>query len=116
MNRDDLRTMLHGRWLGTFEQEQQVTAAQQAAITALLISGRDVICDDTNLHPAHLEALRSVGITAGAEVEMWDYTDVPLATCIERDAQRDGAARVGEDVIRGMWERHLKPVPPEVSE
>lgn len=98
--------MLHGRRLGTGRQERQVTLVQLAAIRSLLRGGQDVICDDTNLIPEYVDQLRKAADQVGAEVEVWDMTDVDIEVCIARDRARDGDAQVGEDVIRGMWDRH----------
>ena len=102
VNRDDIRRMCHGGRLGTDAQEAQVTAAQHAAVTALLAAGVDVVVDDTNTRPEFRDALRRLAMVAGAEFVVWDLTGVPVEECIRRDAQREGSARVGEGVIRMM--------------
>jgi predicted kinase len=106
VNRDDLRRMLHGGALGG-AAEVQVTTAQRAAIAALLRSGVDVVCDDTNLRSRVVRELAELALSCGADWHVQDFTDVPVEECIRRDALRDGDARVGEDVIRGMHERYL---------
>lgn len=102
INRDDLRALLHD---GFADQERMVSAARDAAITALLKRGVDVIADDTCLPQRHARDLRRLALLAGAEFEVWDLTDIPVETCIERDASR--AATVGEKVIRDMHARFL---------
>ena len=106
VNRDDLRRMLHGGIRGG-AAEVQVTAAQRAAVAALLRDGADVVCDDTNLRSRVVRELAELALLSGADWHVQDFTDVPLDECIRRDALRDGDARVGEDVIRGMHERYL---------
>jgi predicted kinase len=107
VNRDDLRAMAHdGAWLGQ-DTERQIIAARDAAITALLKRGVDVVCDDTNLPSRTARDLRRVATLAGAAFEVWDLTDVPLGICIERDAAREGRARVGEKVIRDAHARYV---------
>jgi predicted kinase len=106
VNRDDIRRMLHGRRLGTGGQERQVTLVQLASIRSLLRGGHDVVCDDTNLMPEHVEQLRKAAEQVGAEFEVWDMTDVDIDVCTVRDHAREGDARVGEDVIRDMWSRY----------
>lgn len=102
INRDDFRAMVHG---GFADQERMVSAARDAAITALLRRGVDVVADDTCLPQRHARDLRRLATLAGASFEVWDLTDVPLEVCIERDAAR--AATVGEKVIRDMHTRYL---------
>lgn len=106
VNRDDIREMLHGGWLGSDFQEDQVSFVAHNAIAMLLRNEVDVICDDTNLYDRHVEALRLIAQTAGAEFEVWDMTDVPLDVCIQRDVLRGlaGGRYVGEKVIRRMYD------------
>jgi predicted kinase len=107
VNRDLLRIMLHGGRLGTDAQEEMVTEVQNAGVFALLCRGVDVVVDDTNLRPGVVTTWRGLAARAGARVEIWDLTVVPLEECIRRDAQRTGPARVGEAVIRDMHARYL---------
>lgn len=107
VNRDDLRRMLHGGMLGLGWAEKQVTVAQRAQIEALLRAGVNVICDDTNLRAKIVRELAELALRCGADVVYRDFTDVPVEDCVARDAARDPAERVGEDVIRGMFERYL---------
>jgi predicted kinase len=105
INRDDLRAQLHGgQWLGT-DTELQITAARDAAITALLKRGIDVVCDETALPQRVARDLARVARLAGADVDVWDLTDVHPDLCIKRDAARP--APVGELVIRDMHRRYL---------
>lgn len=104
VNRDDLRVMLHGDRLGRQWQEDQVTVAQQAMVSALLTAGLDVIADDTSLHPATMRAWQRLADRCGARVEIDDLTGVPVEVCIARDAARGaaGGRKVGADIIRQM--------------
>jgi len=107
VNRDELRRMLHGGPLHTGWAEVQVTLAQQAQVDALLRAGLNVICDDTNLRAKAVRELAELGRQAGASVVVRDFTQVPVEVCIARDALRPEPERVGEDVIREMWQRYL---------
>lgn len=100
--RDRFRVALHGGYTGLPAHEAQVTVAQLAVIYALLHRGDDVAVDDCNLRAEHLAPLVRLGRECGAEVVIVDLTDVPLEVCIERDAQRTGTDRVGEQRIREM--------------
>lgn len=104
VNRDDLRAMLHGAYLG-HETEQRVLSARDATIGTLLHQGLDVVCDDTNLAQRAARDLAELAARHGAGVQVWDLTDVPLDVCIARDAARP--ASVGEPVIRDMYARYL---------
>lgn len=107
VNRDELRRMLHGGPLLTGWAEVQVTLAQRAAVEALLRQGINVICDDTNLRAKAFRELAELGRLCGARIEVHDFTDVPVEECVARDAARAEDERVGEEVIRGMWQRYL---------
>jgi predicted kinase len=107
VNRDDLRRMLHGGPLLAGWAETQVTLAQHAQVAALLRAGVNVICDDTNLRRNIMRDLTRLGRECGAVVVIRDFTDVPVDVCVARDAARPADERVGEETIRGMYQRYL---------
>jgi predicted kinase len=107
VNRDDLRRMLHGRRLLNQWAEGQVTAAQRAMVEALLRAHSDVIVDDTNLRPRTVRDWAELAAKFHASFEVHDFTDVPLAECLRRDAARPEEDQVGERGIRGMFDRYL---------
>lgn len=115
VNRDDLRAMLHGGWLGTPDAEAQVTAVQRAAVAAAFTAGaRVVIVDDTNLLEAYLGEWRDLADRQGAELEVWDFRAVPFETCLARNASRPAAAdvvpvsaRVPDATMRQLHEQLL---------
>ncbi|MEU6076158.1 AAA family ATPase [Micromonospora sp. NPDC047074] len=108
VNRDDLRRMLHGERLFTQWAEWQVTVVQRAQVEALLRARADVCVDDTNLRSRTLRDWADLAARHGAEFEVHDFTDVPLAECLRRDAARPEADRVGEAWIRRLHERYLE--------
>lgn len=122
MNRDDLRAMAHGGFLGTGAQEAIVSGAQHAGVRTALAHGTSVIVDDTNLRACDLRLFEKIAAEMDADFEVWDFRGVPLQVCIDRDAQRDERDRVGEGVIRKKYEDHIVPwlageedyVPPRV--
>jgi hypothetical protein len=73
-----------------------------------------VVCDDNALQQRHARDLRSLAVLAGAEFEVWDMTDIPLETCLERNANRAGTpAFIPEEAIRDLHQRflHGRPYP-----
>lgn len=104
VNKDDLRAMLHG---GRFSRsnEKAVLEARDALVEMHLGVGRDVIVDDTNLHPKHEARLRELAGKYGAELVIQDFTDVSVKDCIKRDLAR--ASSVGSKVIRRMAAQFL---------
>ncbi|MFI1699080.1 MULTISPECIES: phosphatase domain-containing protein [Streptomyces] len=111
VNRDDLRAMLDNGEHIKGVTEKRVMAVRDAAILELLRRGYDVVCDDTNLPQRVARDLARLADRAGAELRVHDFTQVPLDTCIERDAVRK--ASVGEEAIRDLHQRYLagKPTP-----
>lgn len=108
VNRDDLRRMLHGRRLFTQWAEGQVSAVQRSMVESLLRARADVVVDDTNLRPRMMREWAEMAARRGATLEVHDFTDVPLAECLRRDAARPAGEQVGEDGIRRMFDRYLK--------
>lgn len=112
VNKDDLRAMLdNGQW--SKKNERFILHVRDTTIRAALERNYDVIVDDTNLSPKHEAHIRRMVDEINAEtgsqhrVAIKDFTDVPLETCIARDAMRTDP--VGEHVIRGMYNQFLKP-------
>lgn len=111
-NLDDLRLLLDGPQAKFSKaREKKAVDAQNAIIRAALFAGHDVVVDDTNLNPKAIKRLSDITEEFGAHLSRKDFSDVPLGECIKRDAARGQAGNrsVGEDVIRGMWDRWLKP-------
>lgn len=104
ITKDQIRTMLHDG-LHKGRTEGQVVAARNTLVRTFLTSGVDVLVDDTNLNPAHEQALRQMAVEFNANFEVLDFTDVPVDVCVARDAQRPN--RVGGDVIRDMYRKWL---------
>ena len=101
-NRDDIRFELFGKYWGV--NEKAVSDRQDELVAEILAEGLDVWIDDTNLSSRARRHVTELGDMHDVEIEWVDFTDVPIETCIERDALRDRT--VGEDVIRGMWDRY----------
>jgi predicted kinase len=104
VSKDELRAMLHdGRFSAA--NEGQVVAVRDAIVADTLMRGRDVIVHDTNLHPDHAVALNDIARINHAAFVVKDFTEVPLDTCIARDAARPHP--VGATVVRAMWRDFL---------
>lgn len=112
VNRDSIRSMLHGRRLGTQVQESMTSLVSRRAIEDLLRIGIEVVCDDTNLDNTAFEALVEIAAATEAAVEVIDLRAVPYDLCIARDMLRVGTAgHVGEAVIMDLYRRFLEPAP-----
>lgn len=109
VNRDDLRANLFGAQKLDYTGEQAVTAAQHAAVRALLTAGRSVVVDDTNLRVKYARAWVDLAAAAGAEWATVDFLDVPVEECVRRAERRfiAGGVNVPDTVIQGMHDRYL---------
>lgn len=100
-NRDDIRLMINGEYLGTRAQEDITTAARDAMVIKMLRVGMNVIADDTNLRWSHITHMRRIAELTGSEFRIRSFLHVSANTCISRDHNRPHP--VGADVINGMW-------------
>lgn len=117
VSRDSIREMLVNKYedfpFGNSGLEVAVTNGVIALTSYLLSLGKSVILDETNLNTGRTRKLisdlekhsRVSNPETEFTVEYIDFTDVPLDTCIKRDKERDRT--VGENVIRGMYQKYL---------
>jgi len=104
VNKDDLRAMLDCTH-HTEGNEKFVLAIRDQIIDLALSTGKDVIVDDTNIHPKHIEHIKKK-FGDRAEIEIKSFMDVPVEECVERDAKRTGTAHVGKRVIYSMHKQY----------
>lgn len=127
-NRDGIRLLLHGGFVGTDEAEHEVSIAQTAAVEALLDARVTVVIDDCNLHDNALQYWRRVAESRHHQFVIYDFSDVDVEVCVKRAAGRD-KHEAREDVIRRMHahyfplpeldeslKRHIRSVPSPPSE
>ena len=111
VNKDDLRTLLdNGVW--SKGNEKFVLKLRDNIILQGLQDGKHIIVDDTNLNPTHEKHIGEL-VKGLAEVEIKDFTDIDVETCIKNDAKREKP--VGEKVIRRTYKQWLykEPVKPD---
>lgn len=111
VNRDAIRLMLGGFVVGSPEQEKMVTKISHTSIHDLLKAGKDVICSDTNLQTKYVRELIRIANSVGAEVEVWDMTNVPLDVVLYRNKGRTDKEPVPERVIHKMYNSFVKGQP-----
>lgn len=108
VNKDLLRDMLDcGEYSG--ENEMFILEVRDRIIFKSLSAGYDVIVDDCNFNPIHLEKINEIAFamskTLGEKVEV---TIISMGTsveeCIKRDSERKKS--VGENVIRAMEQKY----------
>lgn len=106
VNKDDLRAMCHN-WVWGKDNEKLIIDIRDSIIWEALDKNRNVIVDDTNFNPDHIENIRKIAKDKLAEVIV-KFFDVPVEECIERDSHR-WEKSVGSDVIMKMYNDYLKP-------
>ncbi len=108
-NLDDIRAMLdtdiNGDRQWSREMEETALKIQDAAVRAAIDDGYDVVVDNTHLVPRIPKRIKKV-VAGDALFKVHDFTHISVEECIRRDAQRTGPAHVGEEVIRGLANRH----------
>lgn len=112
VNKDDLRAMLHNSKYSK-GRERFVLSVRDFVVEQALISGHDVIVDDTNLSPSHLARMKEIAARHSAEVVTKSFLDVPIEECIARDLTRLNS--VGERVIRQMYRQYIEPPLPKID-
>lgn len=87
-------------------------ARQRRVVAGLLADGASVVVDNTSPSPEERAALVAAARAAGASVRaVW--VDTPPAVCLERNAAREGRARVPLVGLRATMARF---VPPSTAE
>jgi predicted kinase len=107
VNRDDIRAAIGAR----FEDgdEGVVKQIRDFMIDKLLVLGYDVICTDTNLSPKVRRHLANLAKHRKADVSEVSFMDVPLVTCLARNAERwaNGDTKVPDEAIIQMHNEYL---------
>ena len=108
INRDDLRAMVCGPGNNPYqtgnrnEREDLVRNFKEELVRQAFREGFDVILDDTHLVPMTVRKLHTLAAAVGDVKVIEVGINESVATCIERDAKREGFAQVGEKVIKDM--------------
>ena len=113
VNKDDLRKMLHN---GKHSQskEEMVLEVRDLIVSNALYAGKNVVVDDTNIHPKHEERLSQiVDIMPNSKSVSFAINDsffkVSVEQCIKNDLKRFDS--VGEQVIRKMHREAMRHYP-----
>lgn len=112
-NRDDIRNMLGKYWVP--KREPLITDVYMDFLKRAMTSQYDIVIDNMNLNEKYIEEIKSkvkdfnewvrnIKDFEPYEVEIKDFFNVPLTTCIERDALRDNP--IGENVIRATYDKY----------
>lgn len=118
-NRDDIRNMLGPYWVP--RREHLITDMYWEFLYNATTNGYDIVVDNMNLKDEYIdelkdfvedtnEFLRLSNLDYEYELEIKDFFDVPLETCIERDSKRENP--IGEKVIRQTYNKYKDKIAP----
>lgn len=104
---DDIRTFLNAEFP---DDEGLVKNIRDEMIRNYLSRGLTVISSDTNLSPKTRARLRRIAEAFEADIQVQDFTDVPIQVCLERNRDRyeRGDFKVPDEAIIDMYERFIK--------
>lgn len=100
VNNDDLRAMLNGS-VWSFEYEKMITDARNYLIRDALKRGKNVIIDNLNINSRHFKDTCEIAKSINADIQVYEKVFyIELDEALERNAKREGAARVPDDVVK----------------
>lgn len=118
-NRDDIRNMLGTYWMPN--REGLITEMFWDFMILATNAGKDIVIDNMNLNEKYIkeiekwveetnEFFRFSECPYHYEIEIKDFFNVSLETCIERDSKRENP--IGEKVIRQTYNRYKDKITP----
>lgn len=100
VNNDDLRAMMNGS-VWSQDYEKMVTDARNYLIRDALKRGKNVIIDNLNINRRHFDDVCKIAKSVNADVQVFEKAFyIELDEAMERNAKREGAARVPDDVVK----------------
>lgn len=111
VERDVIRRELDPEGTSWYHQpfEERVTGIHRSRIKLNLEAGNDVLCSDTNLQNRSVKQLIEFGVRHGAEVEIVDFRDISLMSCLHNNSQREGTDKYVEpEFITKQYERYIQ--------
>ena len=105
INKDDIRRMFGEYWLP--KRESLVEAAEYSIAEDAAFYGWNIIIDDTNLNPKYIKVWKEFADEFEYEIEYKEFK-VSLEQALEWNSKRENP--VGEQVIRGFYEKNYKKV------
>lgn len=105
VNKDDLRAMLHNSKFSK-ANEGYVLSLRDEIIISSLVQGKNVVVDDTNLDPKHVNQFESIASEFDADFKI-KFFDTDVKECVKRNNLRDKP--VPDKVIYTMYDRYIKP-------
>jgi predicted kinase len=114
---DDIRNELEAQGMDAAFENERVFAVLEKRLGGLIEQGKNVLVDATHAHRSWREREVAIAHTRGAKtVAVW--FDIPLAVCLQRNAQKPGTQRWGERIVSPEFLRavYLSLEPPTRAE
>jgi hypothetical protein len=89
------------------KQEKLITQWERELAEIVLKRGFSLIIDSMNLNPDSVNSWKEFCKKHNVEMEIVDFTHVPLETCLKNDLKRPNS--IGEKTIRETWNKYLAP-------
>ena len=113
VSKDDIRRSLGIYWIK--EREEYVRQVERQMILRALIIGYNVVVDATNFGDKRVDFIKSI-IDAAVSISNNEISvelshmrfPTPLKECLKRDSMRSGSHKVGEKVIKSMYDEFIK--------
>ncbi len=108
VNNDDLRAMMNGS-VWSADYEKMIGDARNYLIRDALKRGKNVLIDNLNLNRRHFDDTCKIAKSVNADIQVYEkafYIEIDEA--IARDAQREGKAKVGEEIVKKWWKESGK--------
>jgi predicted kinase len=103
INNDDLRAMLNGS-VWSADYEKFISETRNYLIRDALKRGKNVIVDNLNLNRRHFDDVCGIAKSVNIDVQVFEKAFyIELDEAMERNAKREGAARVPDDVMKKWW-------------
>lgn len=100
VNNDDLRAMMNGS-VWSQDYEKMITDARNYLIRDALKRGKNVIIDNLNINRRHFDDVCKIAKSVNADIQVYEKAFyIELDEAMERNAKREGAARVPDDVMK----------------
>lgn len=118
-NCDDIRNMLGKYWVPS--REALIDSIYWNCLEQATSFGYNIVIDNMNLNEKYVDEVKQFAKETNEwlsqspadfkyEIEIKDFFNVPLQTCIERDAQRENP--IGEKVIRNTYNKYKDKITP----
>ena len=103
INNDDLRAMLNGS-VWSADYEKFITDTRNYLIRDALKRGKNVIIDNLNINRRHFDDVSKIAKSVNVDVQIYEKAFfIELEEAMERNAKREGTARVPDDVVKKWW-------------